>query len=429
MTFIALILFGFGEVVLLFFTPRTETAQLFTLYFGLFAAYMVMCNEVRNIRTAAFIGVLTRCLAWLAMPTLSDDIYRFIWDGAVTLEGVNPYLETPSLFIQNHSSEPFATLYPLLNSADYFSVYPLVIQVISAFGALVANDIYLATLIIKLPILLAEIGTIWMLPRLMVQLNLNPKLSIWYFLNPLIIIELTGNAHFEGLMIFFALLAIKMMVLKKYKRGALALAMGVATKLIPLLLFPFLWKALPKKARIPFTLVFVAACLALFAPLLNTTFITHFLSSIDLYFRSFEFNASVYYIVREIGNWLVGYNLIQWIGPSLLLISALSLLFFWWKQVPFQLNDALESSLFALSIYYLLATTVHPWYISMLLMLGILSARVYPVMWTMAVFLSYFAYRTAAYEESYWLIALEYAIVALAFAKPTWLKQWLLSAR
>lgn len=428
-TIIALILFGFGEVVLLFFTPRTETAQLFTLYFGLFAAYMVMCNEVRNIRTAAFIGILTRCLAWLAMPTLSDDIYRFIWDGSVSLEGINPYLATPSAFLKDYPSEPFSTLFPLLNSADYFSVYPLVIQVISAFGALVANDLYLASLIIKLPILLAEIGILWMLPRLMVQLNLNPKLSLWYFLNPLIIVELTGNAHFEGLMIFFTLIAIKMIVLKKYKRGALALALGVATKLIPLLLFPFLLKALPKKARIPFTIVFIVGCLALFAPLLNPTFIVHFSASIDLYFRSFEFNASVYYVVREIGSLLVGYNLIGLIGPSLFLLSALSLLYFWWKQVPFLVNDALKSSLYALSTYYILATTVHPWYISMLLMLGILSARVYPVIWTMAAFLSYFAYQTAAYEESYWLIAFEYALVALAFARPIWLKQWLSSAR
>lgn len=428
-TIIALILFGFGEVVLLFFTPRTESLQLFTLYFALFAAYLVMCNEVRNIRTAAFIGVLTRCLAWLAMPNLSDDIYRFIWDGAVSLEGVNPYLYTPTAFFAEHVEQPFESLYLHLNSPGYYSVYPIVIQVISAFGALASNDLYLASLIIKLPILVAEIGTIWMLPRLMIQLRLNPKLSTWYFLNPLIIIELTGNAHFEGVMIFFTLLAVKMIVLKKYNRAGLALAMGVATKLIPLLIFPFLWKAIPNNKRWMFTLAFIAACVVLFFPVLNPVFIHHFLSSIDLYFRSFEFNASVYYLIRFIGNWLVGYNLISAVGPSLLLLSMLGLLYFWWKMPAHSITKAMHYSLFALSVYYLLATTVHPWYISMLLILGVMSGRVYPVAWTGAVFLSYITYRTAAYQENYWFILIEYTLVGIVFLKPAWIKQWLSSAR
>ncbi|MDP4933834.1 MAG: glycosyltransferase ArnT-like protein, partial [Salibacteraceae bacterium] len=80
-------------------------------------------------------------------------------------------------------------------------------------------------------------------------------------------------------------------------------------------------------------------------------------------------------------------------------------------------------------IYYLLATTVHPWYISMLLILGVMSGRVYPVAWTGAVFLSYITYRTVAYQENYWFILIEYAIIAIVFLKPAWIKQWLSSAR
>ncbi|GAB3811037.1 hypothetical protein GCM10028895_00820 [Pontibacter rugosus] len=65
----------------------------------------------------------------------------------------------------------------------------------------------------------------------------------------------------------------------------------------------------------------------------------------------------------------------------------------------------------ALTIYFLLATTVHPWYLTTLLALTVMSNFRFTIAWTGLAILTYAAYRTSTYQESLWLVALEYSIV------------------
>ena len=74
------------------------------------------------------------CLGWALLhlpPSLSDDAYRYVWDGQVQAHGINPYQyvpQDPALeFLQD------GALYDHLNSPAFYSVYPPVSQLI--FGA------------------------------------------------------------------------------------------------------------------------------------------------------------------------------------------------------------------------------------------------------------------------------------------------------
>jgi len=330
---VAVILFLIAEIALLFFTPRNETVQLFTVYFAMCGAYLVLYQEIRNIRSAAFLGVFFRVIAWFAFPVLSDDLYRFIWDGSLILEGVSPYAFTPAEFFRENIHPPFDQLYPMINSAGYYSVYPTVIQVISSFGALAANDMYLSSLIIKLPLLIAEIATIWMLPQVLLNFNISPKYSLLYMLNPLIFVDVLGNAHFEALMIFFFVLSLKYIQQNRMVLAGGALAFSVATKLFPLLIITYLFKAFKPKNTLLFMGSFGLILVVLFFPVhASPKFLAHFLESILLYFKSFEFNASVYYIARWIGEAIVGYNPILVIGPSLGVITLAIAVWLWFRH-------------------------------------------------------------------------------------------------
>lgn len=424
---VAVILFLFAELALLFFTPRNETVQLLTVYFAMCGAYLVLYQEVRSIRNAAFLGVLFRVVAWFTFPTLSDDIYRFIWDGAMILEGNNPYLQTPTAFLEGNLHAPFDQLYPLLNSTNYYSVYPPVMQVISAFGALASNDLYLSSLVIKLPLLIAEIATIWMLPKLLLDLNFSPKYSVLYMLNPLLIVDVLGNAHFEALSIFLIVWTIRL-IKDGYSIGAggvLALAFG--TKLIPIILLPFLFKSISGKMRWAFLGTFIAISSVLFYPLLSPNAIENFGSSIQLYLDRFEFNGSIYYVLSAIGEWLFGYNPIRWLGPTLTGLAMIWVLFQWIRMEKHSLLDATRKSLWAILGYYLLSTTVHPWYVSTLVLLGIMSRRPFAVIWSVVVFVSYSAYETSIYEENPILITLEYLILLIAIMYPKFLRKVIVS--
>ncbi len=418
----AFVIYFIGLAYMLFGVDRSDTPIVLGMFGLLTLVYVQLIFSNISIRNVANIAITLRCLAWFAFPSFSDDIYRFMWDGSLILDGVNPYLFTPTEFIATHIQPPYEALFPQLNSSGYYSVYPAVIQFFSAFGALAANDPYLSSLLIKLPILVAEIGTLWMLPQILTRFRLDPRLYKLYALHPLVIIELCGNAHFEGVMIFFFVLSIRWLLSDQAELAGIALALAVATKLIPLLFFPFLAKAVRGRERWWFVLTFGLSSLILFIPVLQPTFVAHFLDSIDLYFRSFEFNASVYYILRYIGYLMVGYNAIAGIGPALLMATCVVLLYLWLRQKG-SLRHAILQAGIGLTVYYLLSTTVHPWYLSMLLLLSVFFRKPYMVVWPTLAFLSYATYGNPGFEENVFLLVLEYGVVAATILWAPWIKR------
>ena len=68
--------------------------------------------------------------------------------------------------------------------------------------------------------------------------------------------------------------------------------------------------------------------------------------------------------------------------------------------------------LFSISFYFLLSTTIHPWYVATPLLLCVFTKYRFPVVWSATVMLSYIAYNGIMVEENFWLITLEYGIVA-----------------
>ena len=53
------------------------------------------------IKRNPFFGISFRLVLFFAYPWLSEDFYRFIWDGFVIGENINPYEYTPSELINN----------------------------------------------------------------------------------------------------------------------------------------------------------------------------------------------------------------------------------------------------------------------------------------------------------------------------------------
>ena len=53
------------------------------------------------------IGLVFRLIILISTPNLSQDFYRFFWDGQLILNGFNPYLNTPNQII---ILKPYITL-------------------------------------------------------------------------------------------------------------------------------------------------------------------------------------------------------------------------------------------------------------------------------------------------------------------------------
>ena len=396
---------------------RQDFAQLVALYLGLFIAIWILLKKPQwdegNLMAS---GVIFRLAFLFAIPNLSQDFYRFIWDGRMILEGFNPYLYNPETFISvgelpvNQAQELYDGMGSL--SAGNYTNYPPLNQLIFLIAGLFAGKSILGSVIVmRVIIIAADIGTFFFGRKLLKKMNLSPNLIFLYFLNPFVIIELSGNLHFEGVMVFFLIWSLYLLVRGKWYWSALVLACSVSIKLIPLIFLPFLFRYLGTLKSIGYYAIVGVINVLLFLPFYSSKFITNYSETIGLWFQKFEFNASLYYIAREIGYTFRGWNEIEIIGsyiPRVVLVAVLLIALFRNNTGPKRL---ITGMLFALSIYLFCSTTVHPWYIITLLALSVFTKYRYPLLWSLVIVISYHVYSLAEWNENLWLIALEYALV------------------
>ncbi|MFN0201553.1 MAG: hypothetical protein ACKVTZ_08530 [Bacteroidia bacterium] len=316
-------------------TPRTD----FTTYlafmllsFGLYHALFVRLKE-EQIILGIIAGFIFRICFLFFLPQLSDDYFRFLWDGKLVANGINPFLYLPSELKIGHENIGLTqALFERLNSPQYYSVYPPVCQAVFGLAAaLFPNNLLAEIVCMKAFILLAEAGSLFFLYKLLQQNHFPLKNVLHYALNPLAIVELTGNLHFEAFMIVGILGALYFLQSQQPYKGGLFFAIAVCSKLLPLMILPFFIRKMGMKQGILWTGFVLLLCLLAFAPFYHAQMLPHFLQSTRLYFQSFEFNASIYYLAREIGYWIWGYNIIGIVGkifPILVIWGILRKAFF-----------------------------------------------------------------------------------------------------
>ncbi len=400
---------------------------IFPIYSIAFASfvYLLYKAEELNFKVLIGLGILLRIILVFNFPNLSDDIYRFYWDGILWWTEIHPFDYLPSELMKLRSlpDNRLETVFPLLNSPEYYTIYPPFCQIIFSLSAKVGLGVKGSAIFLKSIYFLADLMVLWALSLLLKRLDLSPKLSLLYFLNPLIILELVGNIHAEVLMVCFTLWTAYFLFKEKYIAAGLMYSMSISSKILPLMFGPlilfYLWR---KKEGLSFFISSGLSLLALFGLMLVGSDVGHLLSSINLYFQSFEFNASLYYFFRWLGFIMYDYNRIAFIGPALAMFSLLVILGISWKILSHKISESrtlehhfLKAIAFIFCTYLLCTTTVHPWYLSLPLAFAIFSAqlRIPILLWTFLIFLSYSAYDTDPVQEHGIILFIEYGLLFL----------------
>jgi hypothetical protein len=422
---------------------RTDITKLLLLYIALFVfafqiikttGFYTSTSLSTGFRILVISAILFRLLFLFAIPNLSQDFYRFIWDGRMFIEGFNPYLYTPDSFIQN-GKFPIAQAKELYSgmgalSSSHFTNYPPLNQLCFTIAALFSGKSILGSVAIMRSIIIAaDIGILYFGKKLLERLKLPSNRIFWYILNPFIIIELTGNLHFEGVMLFFLVWSLYLLHSGKWKWAAVVLACSISVKLIPLMFLPLFFGYFTKQKKdasthlnikklILFYGIVGIITVLLFLPFFSMEFVNNYSKTVGLWFSNFEFNASIYYLLREIGYAITGYNEIAIIGKILPIVSLLIILGFSFFKRNNTIPKLTTSILLAFTCYLFLSTTVHPWYIATLVMLCVFTSYKLPLVWSLVMILSYISYigiGTSDKSENLWVIGLEYTIVFTVF--------------
>jgi alpha-1,6-mannosyltransferase len=392
---------------------RYEHFKLLTLHSILFGCYYLILKQLKiKEQHLTYLAIGLRLVFLFAIPNLSQDFYRFIWDGRLILTGLNPYLTTPNDLI---FSQP--TLFPQMKllfdgmgplSAGHYSNYPPIHQLPFIIAAIFSKHSILgAVIILRLLLISADLGILFYGKKLLRKLQLPTKNIYWFILNPLVIIELTGNLHFEGLMLFFFVMALYYIHTKKWHLAALTMAVSIAVKLVPILSLPLFLNKLGWKKSIRFYLSIGIVFALFFLPFLSGDFIKNYSATIGLWFSNFEFNASFYYLLKWVLEATTNLTLIHSmrsivIGFLGILISCQLI------QNKTKTSELILSILWVLTGYYFVSTTVHPWYVISILLLSVFTSYKFARVWSYTLIFSYLAYNQFSVHENGYILALEY---------------------
>ena len=407
-------IFIIAVVVLLYFVPRSNFFLTYTLFIISFLCnyFILKQSELFSMRFCIGLAISLRLIAVFSLPALSDDYFRFIWDGKMFLNHINPFAYTPKEYLAIHSNTQLNFLYNNLiaESQEAYTIYPAVLQYIFAAAAyLFPNSAYGAAVVMKLFIFTAECFSIYGLYLFSKLKQLPVRDILWYALNPLIIVELIGNVHFEALMICFLLFTFYFLQKDSILLTALFWALAINAKLLPIMLAPLLLMYLGFWRFVKLGLLTASILVISSIPLIDKQLFSHLGDSVGKYYNLFEFNASFYYLAARTSELFSPVDHTQEIAAVLGIISFLGILFI--SFYKFTKDAFLERVLWIFFFYFLCAAMVHPWYISTLVMLSAFSRYKFPVVFSLLIPLSYFPYWLKEYDENMYVILLEYSLL------------------
>jgi alpha-1,6-mannosyltransferase len=193
-------------------------------------------------------------------PFLSNDLYRYIWDGRVQAAGINPYLHVPA--DPALAALRDAAIYPNINRADYaVTVYPPVAQAIYLAVTRIAET----ALAMRLAMVGFEAVIIIVLLDLLGRLALPRTAIVAYAWHPLAIFEVANNGHAEAAMVALLMIGVWLLVRARRVAGAIAVTLAALVKPYAVLVLPAFWR--PWDWRVP--LAIIVTILACYAPYLG----------------------------------------------------------------------------------------------------------------------------------------------------------------
>ncbi|PLX95527.1 MAG: hypothetical protein C0620_04125 [Desulfuromonas sp.] len=340
-------------------------------------------------------GACFRVLFVSAAPQLSDDVYRYLWDGLNVLHGVNPYAQAPQQAVAD--SARMAILQNQINHPALVTLYPPVAEL---FFALAAGHL----IAYKLLLIMIDLGSCFILWRLLQRLGRPLWWLAFYAWHPLVIVECAASAHIDILAVFLVLVSLWTAVSGRRWAGlwsGVALSMAVLVKVFPVIFVPFCLLMVPGEQRRTFFLAGMTTMVFFTLPFCPQ--ILHGLETLGTYSRHWEFSGFTF---QQLRTFVQSGDVARLILAS---TFAVVLLVGWLRLCQHRQRSlaVLVSLLSAQLLFFLLLTpTLHPWYALYLVAFTALVPRAAAIVMSWAVLLSYQVvakyFLTGIWQEDPW---------------------------
>ena len=326
---------------------------------------------------------------------LSKDMYRYIWDGRVQHNGINPYLHPPgAIELKDLRDE---TVFPNINRKDYPTLYPAGAQVIFRVVYSLVGDSVTG---FKTIMVFFDILTLVMLAALLRSWELSLARLIIYAWNPLVIFEISYSGHLEGITVFLMTAALVLYTTRKKMAAIFMLALSAAVKLYPaLLLAAFLNRGIRLKGMI----LFSSTIILLYLPFIGAG--THISGFLPNYLNNpYEsFNLGVKYLLMSLFPG-IEYRVLSWLFIIALAIAGL-VVFLKHKDTVQAIR---QGYLLTGWLMILMPASLHPWYVILVIPFLVIYPNPAWLVFTCTVSLSYLKYTSPDGIMPMWVQLVEY---------------------
>ena len=352
-------------------------------------------GSFRELAVCLVLAVVWRVAFVATAPLVSDDVYRYIWDGRVQRLGYSPYESAPD-------DPTLAHLHTAVTrqidptSAELPTIYPPAAELF--FRGVTAVHESVAAMV--LGIVICDLLTVLVLWHWLRAMGKSPWWVLAYAWHPLVALEGAGGAHIDMLGTWLVVCAAYALFARRGLVASLALALAFSVKFLPVVLTPLLWR----RVRVRDALVAVGVVVALYLPFSGGT-LSPPIGSLGVYAEQWRFNGPLF-------GWVEA--LVGSIGALALAVSgglATAGVIRW--RLP---GDAPEAWAWPMAATLLLMPAIYPWYLVWLTPF-LTSRHTWPLAaWTLVSLLTYVVWVSqlsgAGWVLPAWVEPVEYGLVA-----------------
>ncbi|GAB4342758.1 MAG: hypothetical protein Kow0099_20560 [Candidatus Abyssubacteria bacterium] len=382
------------------------------------------------------VGLVLRIVLLNSTPMQEDDYYRYLWDGAVVAEGINPYAYAPDLVRQSEISaaipgalerlaDESGDVVQRVNHAHLRTIYPPTAQ--AAFA--LAHWLRPWSMVAWRVVLLAfDVAVLVMLALVLRAANLSLVHLAIYWWNPLLVKEVFNSGHMDVVALPFVLGAVLLAIHRRHAISGILLGVAAGAKIWPAVLLPIVLRnsiPQPRKALMAaggFGVVMALMCVPIYFGGLDDN------SGFTAYGRMWEMNDALYMLflwgVKFLGRGIElgshGAHLI-----TRLIVGTIVVLWTLWlsRRPVINAGDLSERCLLVVAAVFLLSPTQYPWYYVWMLPFLAIRPRLSLLLLTALLPLYYLRFRLVALEKvgmfDHGVVWLEYAPVWILLIRET----------
>ena len=375
------------------------------------SAYLVTLICVwrpRELRRGLFFSALAFAVLFRAPLALTpvdpdNDMIRYLWDGRVQRLGINPYLVLPAdpELAWTHTVETRQ-----MPSARQKTPYPPAAQL---FFRLVVS-LHDSPRAMKLALVACDLLTILVVWRWLLVTGRNPWLTLAYAWNPLVVMEVAYSGHIDALGALWIAAAAYWLARRRTALATIAFVLAVATKILPVVLVPLLWRRISRRDAVLGGALFVL----LYLPFSGGPQIA--LGGLTRVVEHIRFNGPVFQAIRTSFNPMVA-------GATAVLLGLLAAAWCRWR-----LGERDPASwAWPMAIALACAPVIYPWYLLYFTPFLVTTATIPLIAWTISVVPVYYVWEVSR-NGGRWVVPveillLEFAIVLVTLAALGW-RRW-----